>query len=102
MKAPGESESDQAFDATKRLAEAFPDRLGAIQQARDISPEFRELCDDFLECDRILTRMRAERIMQNPRIPEYEEMRTRLEEEVIDWLQTRPANPLHRDRSDVE
>ena len=67
---------------TASVLERFPNDWHLIVQLSQADDEFRELCEDYTQCQVILTRLRDSKEADNSRLREYETTTKELEFEI--------------------
>ena len=69
----------------------FPESKPEIQKLYNENVDFRELCEDYIECLAVLDRLLESQDAGGSRIEQYCELRVNLEHDIIERI-SHPAN----------
>lgn len=75
------------------LNRRFPDHAALVEQLIKDCERFRELCDDYLECGKVLRRFEELGDTTQQRIEEYEDLQACLEQELLECIEDRVNCP---------
>jgi hypothetical protein len=81
---------NEGYEKQACLFQAFPDRSAQLECSYRNSPEFREICDDFIECTAVLEKSTAGGGKTAAEIADYDEMREQLKQEIHSWMERHP------------
>jgi hypothetical protein len=90
--------SSSAAPPRASLHRRFPNHVATIELLIKDYERFREFCDDYLECGKVLRRLNEVGDTTQLRIGEYEDSQTGLEQQLLECIEERTTCP-HRRRS---
>ncbi len=71
----------------KKMHDKFPEQIQIIDELFQESESFRTLCEDYLECQTVIARLRYNlKMMEGNTLHEYEQLSGELEEEILTRL----------------
>ena len=76
------------------LNRRFPSHVAVVEKLIEECEQFRELCEDYLECSKVLRRFEDLGDTIQQRIAEYEDLQAVLEQEMLECLEDRATCPL--------
>ncbi len=94
MKGTRPQESSSATRVRTELNRRFPGHKAAAEKLIKKCEQFRELCEDYLECIKVLRRFEDLGDTTQQRIAEYEDLQADLEREMLECLEARATCPL--------
>lgn len=86
MNSPKQGDNNEGYETVARLERAFADGSAQLERSYRTSEDFREICNDYCECDVILEKFRSGSAMSDREVADYERMQSRLADEIRDWL----------------
>ena len=71
----------------EKLHEKFPEQIHIINELYEESESFRTLCEDYVECQSVIERLRYNlKMMESDTLQEYLQLFRELEEEIYNRL----------------
>jgi hypothetical protein len=68
----------------EKMQEKFPARIQIINELFEESESFRTLCEDYMDCQSVIERLRYNlKMMEKDTLQEYVQLSGELEEEII-------------------
>ena len=75
------------------LTQRFPGHAAVVDRLIAQCERFRELCDDYMECSDVLSRIEEQGDATQRRITEYKDLQAGLEQELLDCIEDRSTCP---------
>jgi hypothetical protein len=75
--------------AIEKMQEKFPARIQIINELFEESASFRTLCEDYMDCQSVIERLRYNlKMMEKDILQEYVQLSGELEEEIISRIKS--------------
>ena len=73
----------------EKMQEKFPARIQIINELFEESDSFRTLCEDYMDCQSVIERLRYNlKMMEKDTLQEYVQLSGELEEEIISRIKS--------------
>jgi len=73
----------------EKMQEKFPARIQIINELFEESETFRTLCEDYMDCQSVIERLRYNlKMMEKDTLQEYVQLSGELEEEIISRIKS--------------
>ena len=73
----------------EKMQEKFPARIQIINELFEESESFRTLCEDYMDCQSVIERLRYNlKMMEKDTLQEYVQLSGELEEEIISRIKS--------------
>jgi hypothetical protein len=73
----------------EKMQEKFPVRIQIINELFEESESFRTLCEDYMDCQSVIERLRYNlKMMEKDTLQEYVQLSEELEEEIISRIKS--------------
>jgi len=73
----------------EKIQEKFPAQINLINELIEESESFRALCEDYVECQSVLERLRYNlKMMERETLQEYLQLSRELEEEIMSRVES--------------